>query len=1094
MKNCRILTLSLPSRTCGRLAAIRRFADRISAATPALLGLLMTTAPAMAEVSPTFKLFVEAPGPYRVSFDDLTAAGLKKEQSSAAIGLFNAGHPTPVWVEDGGDGVFGSGDWLELLGEPPAGWVSRLAEHTRYNVYVVRFDVTDPLRMEAYLPGAVDAAETGSRGLRREQRHEEEMLLLDVAPAPDGRPEERWYWKRLTQLDGEPFTHPLDLSDLAKTGGTIDLRIELRGDSPPIAGMPDHRLEVMIGDSELTAAEWDGTEPYLLQIPGVAADRFLTGENTLKLRVSRRPAGQTGELVADAVLLNSIEIAYPRRPVIDSPWTDFRLSDPATGPLRLRSTDAGFVLYGETGSRMTSDAVGPTASGEGDELVFFPMEGDSSFVAVGPKNLLSPDAIVSESPSRLANTDQRADYIMIAHRRLLAPLQPLATLHRSRGLDVEVIDIQDIYDEFAGGLAQPWAIRDFLEHAYHQWQKPAPRFVLLVGDASRHARNVRVGDANFADKVTPAAGATADPNNRHLIPTWGRFTASGQAATDNYFVAVAGNDRQPDMAIGRLPVVEPAEVTAIVNKTIRYVLSPEVGPWRRDIALLTSASGGRRRSSHSQAKIAAIAAGFNARELRPDAAEADAPAGSLNESLNQGRLIVYDFGSQIDPESIALNPSQRLPVVLSLATRAVPFDSSEVSSLSESLLLASGRGAVALIATSGNGDSSGTWAHTLFKELTRREATIGEAMMRAKHTIISPAFVESINLLGDPAVPLALPEAGIQLTVSNTGDGPLTVGVTLDASAFSGQLQVELVDAELELVRRVTSQRHGFEFTVEVDASAEELAATRYVRAYAWDASRGIDAIGAVELIDGQIRRPPPLRSPDAAAGPGTDSVRTSDGNAETLLADAVAWWSFDSSDSVQDRLTAHPGARIGRVGRADRLKERGFAFPGHGFIDFGADSRFDLGTGDFTFHAWIKTRQARRKVWVILDKRTHAGYHLFNYQGRLGLQIADGSFTNFEGPFVADGSWHHIAVTVDRDQSDGVRWFIDGLETGARQDPTSHQGSLANPAPLTVGGRHHGGGHFVGALDEVGIFRRALSAGELHQIYQKGWPVRDPS
>ena len=124
---------------------------------------------------------------------------------------------------------------------------------------------------------------------------------------------------------------------------------------------------------------------------------------------------------------------------------------------------------------------------------------------MSPDHIESPQAIVLERPSRLTDTSTRADYIMIAHRRLREAIEPLAEFHRSQGHDVEVVDLQDIYDEFAGGVARPWALRDFLSHAYHRWSRPAPRFVLLVGDASWNGKDVYVGDGSFPDNVERAA-------------------------------------------------------------------------------------------------------------------------------------------------------------------------------------------------------------------------------------------------------------------------------------------------------------------------------------------------------------------------------------------------------------------------------------------------------------------------------------------------------------------------------------------------------------------------------------------------------------
>jgi hypothetical protein len=126
----------------------------------------------------------------------------------------------------------------------------------------------------------------------------------------------------------------------------------------------------------------------------------------------------------------------------------------------------------------------------------------------------------------------------------------------------------------------------------------------------------------------------------------------------------------------------------------------------------------------------------------------------------------------------------------------------------------------------------------------------------------------------------------------------------------------------------------------------------------------------------------------------------------------------------------------------------------------------------------------------VILDKRSAGhGYELFLYNGTLGLQLADGGFENYgSGIQVADGRWHHVEVTVRRNQPDGIVWYVDGAEAGTRRNPTNHAGSLDSDSPLRIGSLTAGhGGFFGGDLDELQIFSRALAPEEVKGIYEAG-------
>ena len=344
------------------MSSIRPRLDRPTALRPSggagasmLTALLLAAAmPATAErpelplegTGVAFKIYVTETAIYRVRFEDLSAAGLEdKDLPSAGIGVTHQDHPVPVWVEDGGDGAFGPGDWVELLGEPPRGWVSHVDEHTRYNVYFLRFDDPDPLRMTEYLPGPVtEAAEVHT--LTRERHFENDFLLQRVEPSAGGRPAEHWYWAKLTHLDDEPFTHIVDLVDKVRRDDprTYEIRLELRGWSQPRnkpgPEVPDHRVEVAVGGRVIGAAEWNGKEPYLLKIPNLAPELFVAGENVLTLRVPERASAKPDQPLIDVVLLNWIEITYARLPEVGGTAGDFTLTEPrASKPLTLKNPE-----------------------------------------------------------------------------------------------------------------------------------------------------------------------------------------------------------------------------------------------------------------------------------------------------------------------------------------------------------------------------------------------------------------------------------------------------------------------------------------------------------------------------------------------------------------------------------------------------------------------------------------------------------------------------------------------------------------------------------------------------------------------------------
>ncbi len=149
-----------------------------------------------------------------------------------------------------------------------------------------------------------------------------------------------------------------------------------------------------------------------------------------------------------------------------------------------------------------------------------------------------------------------------------------------------------------------------------------------------------------------------------------------------------------------------------------------------------------------------------------------------------------------------------------------------------------------------------------------------------------------------------------------------------------------------------------------------------------------------------------------------------------------------------------------------------------------------------FTVDMWIKT-SSQAGLQTILDKRTHPGntleprgYSLFLSNGRVGFQMGNGggAFTNFVAPTapVNDGNPHFIAVTFTRCRPAGGSIYVDGVLVHSF---TPLIGNLSNSANLIIGNRQpaFGANPFNGIIDELEIFKRALSAAELNAIFAAG-------
>lgn len=222
---------------------------------------------------------------------------------------------------------------------------------------------------------------------------------------------------------------------------------------------------------------------------------------------------------------------------------------------------------------------------------------------------------------------------------------------------------------------------------------------------------------------------------------------------------------------------------------------------------------------------------------------------------------------------------------------------------------------------------------------------------------------------------------------------------------------------------------------------------------------------------------------------------------------DMVAWWTFDETtgSTAVDRagstqnngtyqLTPVPGP--GKVAGAlcfDGANDR---------VEAPDDPELDVDTGDFSIDTWVKTT-SNQGIITLIDKREFVpfvrGYTLFLSNGVPAFQMAIGAgsstcsnspidgCTNFSvpgTPSIADGNWHHVAVTVDRDDPQGGLFYIDGQVVPGSFNPTLRPQSLGNGAVARIATHAQGGGTLNGCLDELEIFKRELTAAEIQALF----------
>lgn len=425
---------------------------------------------------------------------------------------------------------------LELAGVPIAWEPTGDAEGIRFvapvlespfasrHRYVVSSSEGDLMQQGALVARQSAAAHSYTDTIRFEE---------NVFPGITGNPDPRrdlFFWHALA--GAEEITIPLSLPSLANDSARV-LRVVIHG----ATAHPDQPFDVELrwnGES-LGRFTFTGRSRHTIEIPieSVAAT------DTVELTLAQMHEGEA----LPVVYLDAVEIEYQRRAVAGSVATRFTTGEDRDQSVTGFSSDTVHlydvtdpnapISYGEV-------ALAPDADGY---TLGFEADAGRRFVAFSGKAVgAAPSQVYGRVRSRLREVAHDAQYVVIAGSHLVDAAGALADLRRADDYRVVVIDVDDIYWAFAGGVSDPAAIRSFLAHAWATWDTP-PRFAALVGEG------------NFDYRDLQGLGGNA-------VPPMLAQTEGGLFPSDSMLGDVVGDDGIPEIAVGRLAVADEAELLA----------------------------------------------------------------------------------------------------------------------------------------------------------------------------------------------------------------------------------------------------------------------------------------------------------------------------------------------------------------------------------------------------------------------------------------------------------------------------------------------------------------------------------------------------
>jgi uncharacterized repeat protein (TIGR01451 family) len=678
------------------------------------------------------KIRVAREGWYRVTKRDLLAAGFDPGTVPSNLRLLADGVEQAILVRDGADGSFDAGDSIEFYG------VGFDSPWDGAHVYWLVADDRPGLRIE---PGQGDGAPfppaPSSFPFTVELRERTVQIFALLGTAD----EDNFYGAVVTP---DPVVQQLTLTNIDRLGsGGATVEIALQGSLDTA-----HRVEVQLNGSDVGTIDFPG-RTRIVETLAVPVESLREGANDVTL------VARGGD--EDISLVDYVRITYPHRNALDD--GALRMTAPGFSRVTLGGlTDRSLRVVDvsqptrprELSVSFASDGSDTSAS------VAVMRRGEATLYAFTPERVLSPERIEVNVPSSLSRRDNAADFLIIGHPSLLSRLEPLRQLRQQQGLSTSLVDVTDVYDEFAYGQKTPYAIRDFLQRAALGWRRP-PHYVLLAGDASFDPRNY-LGEGDF-----------------DLVPTKLVHTTYMKTDSDDWFVDW-DQDGLPEMAIGRLPARTAEEAATMVAKILSRDAALGGGPgtpdWARRVLLVTGPPDEYDFPSASARLRALVPPDVAAEEVAIGPLGPGAARGAIVSGFDAGQLLVNFSGHGSievwmersdgglvfgDADAAGLTNAGALPFVVSMTCLNGLFDDLWTESLAEALLKAPDGGAAAVWASSGltEPSSQSPMNEELFRLLFGgAPMRLGDATVRAKRGTSDIDVRRTWILFGDPTMRL----------------------------------------------------------------------------------------------------------------------------------------------------------------------------------------------------------------------------------------------------------------------------------------------------------------------------------------------------
>ncbi|MCA0387632.1 MAG: C25 family cysteine peptidase [Bacteroidetes bacterium] len=664
------------------------------------------------------KLYLNKRNIYKLTYEELIEAGMPAnlQIQNKKLQIFGPQGEIPLAIYGDNDSIFTRRSYIIFAGDsmPPSPHAT-LNLYNKSNVFWFSYQAdTSGLRYKDR-DGTIPTPTAGLNFTEWKLHFEEDKIYERLGWAPNGN-RDYWFWQRINAFRGVPengFAHRFDvLPNLAPEATSLRVRAEIHGITTTVYPCNYvHSVNLFINDKKLANLKWNGQDKIL----------YDSTFNILTDSIVIASAGNQFKIVTDGNIclddrndelrVNWYELYYYRSHRASGEYFNFK-SPPNTGYQTFWifnwTGDTMFVYVPDRKERIIKPWI--LRNPQGDVLFRDSLRSDSvEYFAVDADYGLRVDSIKVDVPSNIKNPNNEADYIIIYHPKFKQIADRLAQFRRTTPvspgetpLRVYSVDVMEIYDEFSGGLMDPFAIKSFLKYAFESFRRPAPLYVTLLGDMSFDYR-----------KILP-------DSRENYIPSLPFHSIQyGIAASDNSLVALTGEDITPDMAISRLSIETVEEGNIVMGKVENYP-GDNTKKWRESVLLMSSGIDeqdelqfGFNRESLKLKDNFLEPKGFNAIAIcrypsNPEEQKYKGSTPEILEAFDKGVVVAnyYGHGGGYQWDLIftnnhiyQLHNDDRLPFVISVTCYTAHYDNQDV--FGEQFLKIPNKGAIGFFGSSG---------------------------------------------------------------------------------------------------------------------------------------------------------------------------------------------------------------------------------------------------------------------------------------------------------------------------------------------------------------------------------------------------------